>query len=129
YVSDCWAIRDFHEHHNITKTPEECAALAINKGCDLNCGSTYPHLLEAVRQGLVEESTIDKSLRRLLSTRFRLGMFDEAGSGPYDGLGKESIRAPETLELCLDAARKSLVLLKNDGDLLPIRPGKKDVLL
>ena len=66
-VSDCWAIRDFHESHGVTKTPAESAALALKMGCDLNCGCTYdPHLGEALEQGLVTEEEIDVSVRRLL---------------------------------------------------------------
>lgn len=129
YVSDCWAIKDFHENHQVTSGPVESAALAINKGCDLNCGSTYPHLIEAVKQGLVSESTIDQSLQRLLSTKFKLGMFDEFGTGPWDKIGKEAIRSQEHLDLCLETATKSIVLLKNDKNLLPIGPEPKTILL
>jgi beta-glucosidase len=63
-VSDCWAIRDFHEHHKVTETPEESAALALNSGCDLNCGCTYPMLTVSLKKGLVTEEAINTALRR-----------------------------------------------------------------
>ncbi len=132
-VSDCWAIKDFHDGHNLTKTPEESVALAINSGCDLNCGSCYPALVPAVAQGLVQEKTIDESLTRLLETRFRLGQFD-AGSpggkaGPWDSLGAESVHSEAHVVLALEAARKSLVLLKNRNGILPIDGKKKKILV
>ena len=77
FVSDCWAIRDFHENHKITKTPEESAALAINEGCDLNCGNTFEYLYEAFKQGLVSEERITEAAVRLFTTRYLLGLFDE----------------------------------------------------
>ncbi|GAB6089376.1 glycoside hydrolase family 3 C-terminal domain-containing protein [Spirochaeta dissipatitropha] len=128
YVSDCWAIRDFHEHHGVTKTAAESAALAVNTGCDLNCGCTYGALTEAVELGLIEEKKIDESATRLLRTRFRLGMLDSEGSA-YDKLGPELIRSPKHIELSLEAARKSLVLLKNDNNILPVRNESQRVLL
>ena len=75
-LSDCWAIVDFYQGHKVVDTPAEAAALAVNSGVSLNCGSTFPHLVDAVKQGLVTEATIDKELATLLRTRFKLGMFD-----------------------------------------------------
>ncbi len=132
-VSDCWAIKDFHDGHNITKTPEESVALAINNGCDLNCGSCYPALVPAVAQGLVEEKTIDASLTRLLETRFRLGQFDRAPGGKaqaaWDSLGAETVHSDAHVALALEAAQKSLVLLKNRNNILPIKNEKKKILV
>ncbi|HAK68754.1 MAG TPA: glycosyl hydrolase, partial [Treponema sp.] len=68
-VSDCWAINDFHTHHKVTKTPAESAALAINNGCDLNCGCTYHAAIDAVRQGILSEEKVNESVFRLLMTR------------------------------------------------------------
>jgi len=126
-VSDCWAIRDFHQNHKVTKTPEESAALALNAGCDLNCGCTYPMLTVSFKQGLVTEEAINTALERLLLTRFKLGMFDPPGSGKYDKLGREVINCGKHRELALKAARKSIVLLKNDNNLLPLDSSPKRI--
>ena len=75
-VSDCGAIEDIHKHHKYTSSPEESAALAVNNGCDLNCGRIFTYLQKAVEQGLITEETIDQAVTRLLKTRFKLGMFD-----------------------------------------------------
>ncbi len=60
YTSDCWAIRDFHEHHMVTSTPRQSAAMALNAGCDLNCGNTYLHMMGAYQDGLVTEEKINR---------------------------------------------------------------------
>ena len=120
FVSDCWAIRDFHEHHMVTATPAESAALALNAGCDLNCGVTYLHLLEALKQGLVTEESITEAAVRLFTTRFLLGLFDET---EYDGLDYEVVECEEHIALADRAARESIVLLKNDG-ILPLDTDK-----
>jgi beta-glucosidase len=128
-VSDCWAIRDFHENHRITSSPEESAALALNAGCDLNCGSTYPMLTVAYKKGLVTEETIDTALTRLLRTRFKLGMFDPPGEDPYGKLQSDCIDCPEHRALAREAAAKSIVLLKNENGLLPLDDSAKKILL
>jgi len=128
-VSDCWAVRDFHENHRITSSPEESAALALNNGCDLNCGCTYPFLTLAHKKGLVTEEAIDTALARLLRTRFKLGMFDEPEKSPYYSLGREVINCDRHRGLALEAARKSIVLLKNDNNILPLDDKPKRVLL
>lgn len=122
-VSDCWAIRDFHEHHKITKTPEESAALAISMGCDLNCGCTFESAAQAVEQGLVEEKCIDESVVRLLTTRMKLGILDDDQPNPWEYLSLEIVNSPAHRELARDAAVKSLVLLKNNG-VLPLNNSK-----
>jgi beta-glucosidase len=130
FVSDCWAIRDFHENHGVTKTPEESAALAINTGCDLNCGCAYKALVESVRQGLTTEKKIDESLERLLSTRFKLGMFDGTpGNGPWDRLDSSIVDCDRHRSLARTAAEKSVVLLKNRNNLLPLDGSQKKILL
>jgi beta-glucosidase len=126
-VSDCWAIRDFHEYHKITKSPEESAALALNAGCDLNCGCTYPMLTVSHKKGLVSEEAINTALERLLRTRFKLGMFDPPGSGKYGKLGRKVINCEKHKRLALKAAEKSIVLLKNDNNLLPLNSGPKNI--
>ncbi len=119
-TSDCWALVDIHVGHKITKSPEESAALALKSGVNLNCGSVYfPYLVEAVKQGLVTEAEVDASLKTLLKTRFKLGLFDPAGMNPYDKVDSTVINSPEHRELAAKAARESMVLLKNDG-VLPL---------
>ena len=114
-VSDCWAIRDIYEQHKYVATAPEAAALAVRRTCDLNCGVTYVHLLDAFKQGLITEEEIDNSVRRLFMTRFKLGLFDPPASVPFTGIGPEVIRCEEHRALSLEAARKSMVLLKNNG--------------
>jgi beta-glucosidase len=118
-VSDCWAIRDFHEHHHVTFTPEESAALALRAGCDLNCGCSYEHLPSALSQGLIQESDLDRALERVFCARLRLGMFDPAERVPYTSIPYEINDCAEHRALARNAARESLVLLKNRG-VLPL---------
>ena len=113
-VSDCWAIKDFHMSHLVTKNAVESVTLAMNAGCDLNCGNMYLHLLTACREGLVTEEQITVSVERLLTTRFRLGLFD---GSEYDSIPYEKVECEEHLELAAMAARESMVLLKNDNTL------------
>lgn len=117
YVSDCWAIADFHNHHHITATAPESAALALKMGCDVNCGNTYLHLLQAFEAGLITEDDITAAAERLFTTRFLLGEFDE--NCAYNAIPYETVECPEHLALSEEAARRSVVLLKNDG-LLPL---------
>ncbi len=116
YVSDCWALRDFHEHHMVTNTPEESAAMAIKAGCDINCGSCYNQLMKAYYRGLVKEEEIDQAACRALTTRLLLGMKEKT---PWDHLSCRDVDAPEAARLNLRAAEESIVLLKNEG-LLPL---------
>jgi len=116
YVSDCWAIRDFHANHMVTDTAEESAAMALKAGCDVNCGNTYLHILKAYEQGLVTEEDITRAAERLFTTRFLLGLFDET---EYDKIGYDKIECREHLALADRAAAESVVLLKNDG-ILPL---------
>lgn len=116
FVSDCWAIRDFHENHKVTNNSTESAALALNTGCDVNCGCTYEYILDALREGLITEEAIDRSVIRLFTTRFLLGLFEPC---EYDEIGYEEVESKEHVKLAKKAARKSVVLLKNNG-LLPL---------
>jgi len=129
-VSDCWAIKDFHENHKVTNTPEESAALALNAGCDLNCGCTYPQLTVSHKKGLVTEEAINTALSRVLRTRFKLGMFDTPeGGSKYSGLGHGVINCEKHRQLALKAAEKSIVLLKNDKGLLPLDSSSKKIVV
>ena len=119
-VSDCWAIKDLHEGHHVTRTWEESAAAAVKAGCDLNCGCTYEHLPAAVAAGLVSEADVDVCVARLFRARFRLGMFDPPERVPYAAIPYEVNDCAAHRELARVAARESLVLLKNAGGVLPL---------
>ena len=116
FVSDCWAIKDFHENHMVTSTPAQSAAMAINAGCDLNCGSTYLHLLAAYEQGLVTEEAITEAAVRLYTTRYLLGLFDKT---EYDDISYEAVECKEHVALADQITKESVVMLKNDG-ILPL---------
>ncbi len=116
FVSDCWAIKDFHEHHCVTDNAMESAALAINTGCDLNCGNTYLHILNAYEHGMVTEETITEAAVRLFTTRYLLGLMD---GSEYDSIPYTEVESGEHLMLAEKAAQESFVLLKNDG-ILPL---------
>ncbi len=118
FVSDCWAIRDFHTGHMVTKTSAESAALALKTGCDLNCGSSYQCLMSALEQGLIDEEDLDRAAVRLFTTRYRLGMLGEGSA--YDAIGFDTVECEKHLALAHEAALRSCVLLKNDG-LLPLK--------
>jgi beta-glucosidase len=120
-VSDCWAIRDFHEHHKVTETPQQSAARAVKAGCDLNCGCTYEHLPAAVAEGLLGEADVDRCLVRLFRARLRLGMFDPPERVSFAKTPYELNDSQPHRELALETARRSLVLLKNAGGVLPLR--------
>ncbi len=122
-VSDCWAIMDFHTHHHVTATAPESAAVALKAGCDVNCGIVYLHLQAALDEGRITEEDVDRSLLRLLITRMKLGMFDQPEHVPYAAIPASANNTKAHREKNLRAARKSLVLLKNDH-VLPLCPSK-----
>lgn len=119
-VSDCWAILDFHENHKVTKTPLESAAMAMNNGCDLNCGCMFPNLRDAVRGGYVDEARLDEAVTNLMECRMKLGLFEEEGKVSFDAIGYDQVDTKENRALNLEISRKSLVLLKNEDHLLPL---------
>ena len=112
-VSDCWAISDFHLHHHVTVTAPQSAATAMEAGCDVNCGNTYLHILQAYQDGLVTEEQITRAAVRLMTTRMRLGLFDS--DCEYDSIPYSENDSDAHAALALQAARESFVLLKNDG--------------
>jgi beta-glucosidase len=123
-VSDCGAIDDIYLRHKYLKTEAEASALAVKAGTDLTCGSEYKSLIKAVKDGLISEAEIDISVKRLMTARFRLGMFDPPELVRYAQIPFSENDSPAHRELALQAARESMVLLKNDGHTLPL---KKDI--
>lgn len=123
-VSDCGALKNFHNFHSVTKTKEESAALALLNGVDINCGNTYNALLGALNQGLIKEEDIEKRLRKVLSTRFRLGFFDDRTENPYAKIPTSIINNEAHRNLAREAGHKSVVLLQNKRNVLPL---KKDL--
>ncbi|MBP5239039.1 MAG: glycoside hydrolase family 3 C-terminal domain-containing protein, partial [Oscillospiraceae bacterium] len=120
FVSDYWAIRDFHQNHGVTGMPVESVTMALKAGCDLNCGCTYQHILKALELGMISEEDITRSAVRLFTTRFLLGTLGEEGS-EYDASPYSAVECPEHLALAHRAALESCVLLKNSG-ILPLNP-------
>ena len=116
FVSDCWAIRDFHTTHKITDTAPQSAAMALKAGCDVNCGNTYLHILAALEEGLITKEDIRTACIHALRTRIRLGQLDD---NEFDDLPFDIIACDGNKALSLGAAEKSMVLLRNDG-ILPL---------
>ena len=119
-VSDCWAIKDFHESHRVTTSWEESAAMAVRAGCDLNCGCTYEHIPAAVRLGLLDEKDVDVCVKRLVRARMLLGMFDPPDRTAYASIPYEVNDCDGHRDIARVAARQSIVLLKNDRGILPL---------
>ncbi len=126
-VSDCGAIDDVYQSHKFAATAQEGVARTLQAGTDLDCGVEYRNLLPAVRAGLVKESEIDTSLRRLLTIRFRLGMFDPPEMVEYSRIPYSVNDSPAHRQLALDAARKSIVLLRNESHALPLSKSLKTI--
>ena len=122
-TSDCWAIKDFHEGHGVTKTPVESVALAMNNGCDLNCGNLFGYLKEAVETGLVPEERLDEALINLFTTRFKLGIMGDDETA-FDNIPYNVVDSKPMHKLNVKAAKKCAVLLKNEGGLLPLDKSK-----
>ncbi len=119
-VSDCWAISDFYTFQNFSKDAAEAAAVAVKAGTDLNCGIAYKSLPESVKRGLISEDELDISVKRLFLARFKLGMFDPDSEVKYAQIPFSVNNSKANDELALEAARKSVVLLKNGNDVLPL---------
>lgn len=123
-VSDCWAIKDFHEGHKVTDTPLESTVMAMNNGCDINCGSLFLYLKQAVDEGLVSEERLDEALLHLFTARMKLGVFDKKGDNPYDKITYDVVDSKEMRALNLKASERCMVLLKNADNLLPLDKNK-----
>jgi len=121
-VSDCGAIANIYKEneHHYTNTEAEASAAAVKAGTDLTCGNEYRSLVDAVKAGLITEAEIDKSLEKLFVARIKLGLFDPAERVPFSKIPASEIDSAEHRAVALEAARKSIVLLKNDKQTLPL---------
>ena len=126
-VSDCDGIVDIYKNHKQVKTPAEAAALAVKSGTDLECGKVYLNLKEAVERNLITEAEIDVSVKRLFTARFKLGMFDPPDQVPYANIPYSVVDSKEHKALAVEAAQKSIVLLKNDNKTLPLKKDLKSL--
>ncbi len=120
FVSDCWALADFHQTHHVTTSPVESASLALKRGCDVNCGNMFAYVLNALSKGLVTKEDIKKAVTRLMTTRIKLGMYDKT---KYDEIGYEVVDCKAHRAFNLSVAEQSLVMLKNNG-VLPLSKEK-----
>jgi beta-glucosidase len=120
-VSDCEAITDIYAHHKLVSTPEEAAAIAVKSGTDLECGKVFTSLKQAVEKKLITEEQIDVAVKRLFMARFKLGMFDQPANVKYAQIPYNIVDSKQHRELALEAARKSIVLLKNQNNVLPLK--------
>jgi beta-glucosidase len=128
-TSDCGAVDDFFtpNGHHYSADKAAASVAGIRTGTDTNCGSTYKALTDAVKQGLIKESEIDVSLKRLFTARFRLGLFDPDSMNPYASVPFSEVTSPAHHALALEASRESITLLKNDVGTLPLKPGLKTI--
>lgn len=122
-VSDCWAVKDFYNKgaHEVVKTKAEAAAMAVKAGTDLNCGDSYPALTDAVKQGLITEAELDVSVERLMLARLKLGMLSEKDPTPWCNIPLSIIDSEKHKNMAMEAAQKSMVLLKNNKKTLPLQ--------
>lgn len=121
-VSDCWAIKDFYDKgaHAISADVKEASAVAVKAGTDLNCGNSYPSLVAAVKDGLITEAELDVSLERLFVARLKLGLFAPEGAVKYESIPYDVVDSEKHRLAALETARKSMVLLKNENNILPL---------
>ncbi|MBZ5515062.1 MAG: glycoside hydrolase family 3 C-terminal domain-containing protein [Acidobacteriia bacterium] len=126
-TSDCGAVADITTGHKFTPDNEHGSAVAVQAGTDTTCGDEYVALVNAVREGLIKESEIDTSLKRLFIARFRLGMFDPPDAVSFNKIPFSQNDSPQHRELALQAARESMVLLKNADGILPLKSSYKTI--
>lgn len=119
-VSDCWAIQDIWQFHKQAADAAEAAAISVKAGTDLNCGVSFNHLFEAYKKNLVGEEEINVAFKRLFTARFKLGMFDPPEMVPFNKIDLKVVDSKEHREIALNTARESIVLLKNENNLLPL---------
>jgi beta-glucosidase len=119
-VSDCGAVGDIFHGHKFTASLAEASAKAVRAGTDLTCGNEYVSLLEAVQKHFITEAEIGQSVRRLFVARIRLGLFDAPAKVPFSNIGMDQVANESHEKLALEAAEKSMVLLKNENNILPL---------
>lgn len=119
-TSDCWAIKDFHEGHLVTSTPVESVSMAMNNGCDLNCGNLFHFLTQAVENGMVDEKRLDEAVENPFMARMKLGVLDKKEENPFDKIPYTVVDSEEMRKLNREVARRSVVLLKNENHILPL---------
>lgn len=126
-TTDCDAITNFYKHHGAAKDEADACALAIKSGVNLDCGNEFQSLPEAVKRGLITEKEIDQALSKLLVTRCKLGLLDPVNNNPYSKIGEEVIGCKKHVDLAYEAAAKSIVLLQNKNNLLPLKKTIKSI--
>ncbi|MCF8226989.1 MAG: glycoside hydrolase family 3 C-terminal domain-containing protein [Bacteroidales bacterium] len=126
-VSDCWAIKDFWDGHGIVETAAEASAIAVLSGTDVNCGFAFDSLVSAVKQGYIAEADLDIAVTRLMKARMKLGMFDPPENDPWSDLGADHVATAKHRRTALETTRKSMVLLKNENNALPLRKDLKKI--
>jgi beta-glucosidase len=126
-VSDCWAISDFYRFTHFAKDATEAAAQAVKAGTDLECGADYKTLVEAVKRGLLTEADIDVAVKRIFAARFKLGMFDPDDMVPFNQIPYFVNCSDYNNSLARLAAKKSIVLLKNENNILPLSKDIKSI--
>lgn len=126
-VSDCGAIMDIVSGHKKLSTLTEASAAAVKAGCDLTCGGEYSYLHEALENGLITEEQIDVSVKRLMKARFKLGLFDSSDKVKWAQISEKDYNTDENLQMALNVARESVVLLKNESNLLPLKTNLKSI--
>lgn len=129
-VSDCWAITDFFndDAHNMNLSPAEAGAMAVRAGTDLNCGAVYgKYLVNAVKSGLLTEDDLNTAVKRIIIARMKLGQFDDDEDVPFSKIPYSVVDSKEHQKLALEAARKSMVLLKNEKNILPLSKDLKKI--
>ena len=122
-VTDCWAVRDFHTEgcHNIfPNDPASASAMSVRSGADLECGNSYPALVEAVKNGIIPEEELDRALRRVLKARFELGEMDPQNKVKWSKIPADLLACDEHHELSLKMARETMTLLQNNNAVLPL---------
>ena len=126
-VSDCWAVSDFYTFQGYAKDPAEAAAQAVRAGTDLECGVDYNYLMESLKRGLITESEIDRAVKRIMTARFKLGMFDPDSIVEYAQIPYTANCSDYNRSLARQAARESIVLLKNENNILPLKGDIKTI--
>jgi beta-glucosidase len=127
-TSDCGAINDIWRTHRTVPDRPRAAALAVAHGTHTDCGdNTYLSIVQAVRDGLIDEELVDRAVAKLFEIRIRMGMFDPAGSTPWDTIGTDVLESPAHAAHALDMARQSIVLMKNEASTLPLSKSVKKI--